>query len=179
MSTLSVTVTPLELPLVHPFRIARGEELVSDTAIVRVRSDGRTGIGEATPIERYGESVRSVVRFFETYRPTSDDPYRLETLLSDDIPPSARAGFDIALHDLIGKDLGKPLYELFGLDPQSTPVTSFTIGIATPEETLTKVAETDGHMVLKVKVGAGTIDEQVEIVRLIRERFSGTLRLDA
>jgi L-alanine-DL-glutamate epimerase-like enolase superfamily enzyme len=177
--TLSVAVTPLELPLVHPFRIARAEELVADTAIVRIESDGRTGIGEATPIERYGESVDSVVRFFERYRPATGDPYHLETLLVDEIPPSARAGLDVALHDWIGKDLGKPLYALFGLDPRNTPVTSFTIGIATPEETLAKVAETGDHSVLKVKIGAGSIDEQVEIVRLIRERFSGTLRLDA
>ena len=73
----------------------------------------------------------------------------------------------------------RALYALFGLDPRNTPVTSFTIGIATPEETLAKVAETGDHSVLKVKIGAGSIDEQVEIVRLIRERFSGTLRLDA
>jgi L-Ala-D/L-Glu epimerase len=176
---LSIAVTPLELPLVHPFKIARGEELVASTAVVHVDANGRSGIGEATPIERYGESVASVVAFFDRYQPISSDPYDLETLLDDAIPPSARAGFDIALHDLIGKDLGKPLYALFGLDPQRTPVTSFTIGIATPDETLAKVAETGDHSVLKLKIGAGSADDQVEIVRLVRERFSGTLRLDA
>jgi L-Ala-D/L-Glu epimerase len=176
---LSIAVTPLELPLVHPFKIARGEELVADTAIVRVSSDGRSGIGEATPVARYGESVDSVCRFFEGFRPAVDDPYRLETLLDDSIPLAARAGFDIALYDLIGKDLGKPLYALFGLDPGRTPVTSFTIGIARPQETLAKVAETAGHSVLKLKLGDGSSDDQVEIVRLVRERFSGTLRIDA
>jgi L-alanine-DL-glutamate epimerase-like enolase superfamily enzyme len=177
--TLSVTVEPLELPLVHPFKIARSEETVARTAVVRVGADGREGIGEATPISRYGESVESVLAFFEDYKPATSDPYELETLLDERIPPAARAGFDIALHDWIGKDLGKPLYALFGLDPKSTPITSFTIGIATPDETLAKVAETGDHPVLKLKIGAGPLDGQVEIVRLVRERFSGTLRLDA
>jgi L-alanine-DL-glutamate epimerase-like enolase superfamily enzyme len=179
VQTLSVTATPLELPLVHPFKIARGEELLARTAIVRVDAGGSSGIGEATPISRYGESVDNVVSFFRDFTPDANDPYLLETLLDERIPPAARAGLDIALHDWIGKDLGKPLYALFGLDRDRTPVTSFTIGIATPDETLAKVAETGDHPVLKLKLGAGSLDDQVEIIRLVRERFSGTLRLDA
>src|SRR6516165_2024323 len=138
---LSVSVTPIELPLVHPFRIARGEERVAQTAIVRVRVDEREGIGEAAPIERYGESVESVAAYFASHRLASDDPHRLEDLLHARVPPAARAGLDLALHDLIGKELGKPLYALLGLDPLATPVTSFTIGIADRDETLQKVAE--------------------------------------
>jgi L-alanine-DL-glutamate epimerase-like enolase superfamily enzyme len=176
---LSIALTPLELPLVHPFKIARSEERVARTAVVRVDAGSLSGIGEATPISRYGESVDTVVAFFKSYTPKSGDPYELETLLDDNIPPAARAGFDVALHDCIGKDLGKPLYALFGLDPRRTPVTSFTIGIASPDETLAKVAETCDHPILKLKIGAGSLDDQVEIVRLVRERFSGTLRLDA
>jgi L-alanine-DL-glutamate epimerase-like enolase superfamily enzyme len=176
---LSVAVTPLELPLVHPFKIARGEELVARSAIVRIEADGRYGIGEATPIERYGESVESVVAYFESHRLAADDPYRLETLLHSGIPASARAALDIALHDLIGKDLGKPLYALLGLDPSATPVTSFTIGIADPATTLRKLAEVSGHPVLKIKLGVGTPSEQVETIASIRNAYAGTLRIDA
>jgi L-alanine-DL-glutamate epimerase-like enolase superfamily enzyme len=176
---LSVAVTPLELPLVHPFKIARGEELVARSAIVRIEADGRDGIGEATPIERYGESVESVVAYFASHRLAADDPYRLETLLHSGIPASARAGLDIALHDLIGRELGKPLYALFGLDPAATPVTSFTIGIADPATTLRKLAEVSGHPILKVKLGIGTPSEQVETIASIRNRYAGTLRIDA
>ena len=83
---LSVSVTPIELPLVHPFRIARGEERVAQTAIVRVRVDEREGIGEAAPIERYGESVESVAAYFASHRLASDDPHRLEDLLHARVP---------------------------------------------------------------------------------------------
>ena len=176
---LSVAVTPLELPLVHPFKIARGEESIARSAIVRIESDGRDGIGEATPIERYGESVESVIAYFSSHSLAADDPYRLEALLHSGIPASARAGLDIALHDLIGKELGKPLYALLGLDPLRTPVTSFTIGIADPQTTLRKLAEVGDHPVLKIKLGIGTPSEQVETIASIRARYGGTLRIDA
>jgi L-Ala-D/L-Glu epimerase len=179
MTSLSASVSTLDLALVHPFKIARGEETVTRSALVRVRSDGREGLGEATPIERYGESVESVVEYFATHPLASNDPYRLEALLHDGVPAAARAGLDIALHDLIGKELGKPLYALFGLDPALTPVTSFTVGIADPETTLRKVAEIGDHPILKVKLGTGTSREQVETIALIRERYRGTIRIDA
>ena len=60
MKKLSVSVTPLELPLVHPFKIARGEELVASTAIVRVRCGELEGIGEAAPIERSVSALASL-----------------------------------------------------------------------------------------------------------------------
>lgn len=179
MPDLSLSVTPLELPLVHPFAIARGEETVARTAILRVTDGSVEGIGEAAPIERYGESVESVVAYFRDHPPSERNPYRLETLLHAGIAPAARCGLDLALHDFIGKDLGKPLYELFGLDPSRTPVTSFTIGIASPEQTLQKVAQAGDHPILKIKLGRGTAAEQVETIALIRERFSGTIRIDA
>jgi L-Ala-D/L-Glu epimerase / N-acetyl-D-glutamate racemase len=179
MSRLSISVTPLELPLVHPFRIARGEELVASTAIVRVRCGEREGIGEAAPIDRYGESVESVAAYYAQHEPADRDPYHLQALLHAGIPAAARCGLDLALHDLIGKDLGKPLYALLGLDPSLTPVTSFTIGIADPETTLRKVAEVEDHPILKIKLGAGPASDQVEAIAAIRSRYSGALRIDA
>ncbi|MGB8519879.1 MAG: dipeptide epimerase [Candidatus Tumulicola sp.] len=179
MPRLSLSVEPLELPLVHPFKIARGEETVARTALVRVRWGELEGVGEAAPVDRYGESVESVAAYFRDNPISGDDPYRLEALLHAGIPPAARSGLDLALHDLIGKDLGKPLYDLFGLDPALTPVTSFTIGIADPETTLRKVAEVGEHPILKIKLGSGTIAEQIETIAAIRTRYRGAIRIDA
>jgi L-alanine-DL-glutamate epimerase-like enolase superfamily enzyme len=179
MSSLSISVCAMELPLVHVFKIARGEEAIARTAVVRVRAGDLEGIGEATPIERYGESVESVIGYFRTHPLACDDPFRLESLLRAEIPAAARAGLDLALHDLIGKELGKPLYALLGLDPSRAPLTSFTIGIADPQMMLRKVDEAAHYPILKVKLGAGTLSEQVEIVAAIRGRYGGALRLDA
>lgn len=179
MSALEIAATPLEMPLVHVFKIARGEEAVARTAIVRVRSDEGDGIGEAAPVSRYDESVESVVAFFSSYRPRANDPFLLQRLLDPEIPPAARAGLDMALHDCIGKALGKPLYALFGLDPSLTPPTSFTIGIADPQTTLDKVAEAAHFPILKIKLGSGTLDEQLATIASIRSRYTGALRIDA
>lgn len=177
---LSLRVEIVELPLVHPFKIARGDaETVTHSAIVRLGHNGIEGVGEATPIERYGESVESVAAYFQSHRLASEDPYRLETLLHAGIPAAARAGLDLALHDLIGKELGKPLYALLGLDPARTPQTSRTIGIADRQKTMEKVAEVADAPILKVKLGVGTPAEQIETIEAIRSRYRGTIRIDA
>jgi L-alanine-DL-glutamate epimerase-like enolase superfamily enzyme len=172
---VQLSVAELALPLVHTFTIARGSESVAHTALFRLSCDGRQGLGEAAPIPRYGESVASTLAYYEAHPPAGDDPFALETLL-DGIPPAARCGLDIALHDLIGKILGRPLYQLFGLDPGATPVTSFTIGLDAPEATLAKVDEVREHPILKIKLGGGA---DVETLAAIRAHYGGTIRIDA
>jgi L-alanine-DL-glutamate epimerase-like enolase superfamily enzyme len=179
MASATLTTSTLELPLKHPFRIARGETSVARTALLRLNWNGLEGLGEAVPLARYDESVQSVREYFAAHAPQIADPYRLEDILGGDMPPAARCGLDLALHDLIGKDLGKPLYELLGVDPGKTPLTSFTIGIADPETTIAKVDEIRDHPVMKVKLGGGSVDEEIAMMELIRSRYTGTIRIDA
>ncbi len=177
--SLSLSLSTLELPLVHPFTIARGTEEVARTAVFRLEWNGLEGLGETVPIPRYNESVQSVLAYFNEHALRADDPYLLDELLHEGIPPAARCGLDIALHDLIGKDCGKPLYRLFGLDPRKTPLTSFTIGIGDPETTMRKVAEIGDHPVMKVKLGLGNDEQEVATIEMIRSKYTGTIRLDA
>jgi L-alanine-DL-glutamate epimerase-like enolase superfamily enzyme len=174
VTPISLAVEPLNLPLVHPFTITRSSESVARTAAVRLRWNGLEGLGESSPTPRYVESVDSVKAGLEALD-LGSDPYALEALL-DDLPPAQRCGLDIALHDLIGKDVDRPLWRLLGLDPSRTPQTSFTIGIASPEETLAKVREVGSHPVIKVKLGKGAELETLEAIRAI---YSGTIRVDA
>jgi len=171
-----LSIESLTLPLVHTFTIARGSETVAQTALFRVAHDGLEGLGEAAPIERYDESVSSVQAYYASHALRGDDPFALESIL-DGIPPGARCGLDVALHDLIGKMLGRPLWQLFGLDRDATPVTSFTIGIDTPEAMLEKVEEVRDHPTIKVKLGGGNDD--IAIVAAIRSRYTGAVRVDA
>ena len=176
--TLTLRLSELELRLVHPFKITRSEESIARTVLFRLRWRDIEAVGESSPTPRYVESLQSIRAWYEQHPLHSQIPYRLETLL-DGIPPAARCGLDVALHDLIGKDVGKPLYELLGLEPLNTPQTSFTVGIADRSLTLQKVAEIGDHPVMKVKLGLGTPQEQVETIALIRSRYSGTIRIDA
>ena len=88
---------------------------------------------------------------------------------------AARAAVDIALHDLWGRQLGRPLYQLFGLNPQRIPPTSFTIAIDEPE-LMAERARQANLPVIKIKLGSN-IDEA--IVSAIRQATAARLRVDA
>ncbi len=176
---LRLSVTPLELPLVHPFTIARGTETVARTAVFHLACGEHQGLGEAAAIARYHESADTVIAYFNEHPLRSGDPFLLDVLLAPEIPPAARSGLDIALHDLIGHICGQPLYRLLGLDPQATPLTSFTIGIGDADTTMRKVAEIGDHPVLKVKLGSGDARAEVATMELIRSKYTGTIRVDA
>ncbi|HZW53397.1 MAG TPA: dipeptide epimerase [Candidatus Elarobacter sp.] len=174
MTPIRLAVEPLELPLRHAFTIARSSQIAARTLIVRLRWNGLEGLGESAPIARYDESVDSAAAGLKSLE-LGDDPYAFERLL-DGLTPAQMCGLDIALHDLVGKDLSRPLWRLLGLDPARTPRTSFTIGIASPEETLAKVREVGTHPVIKVKLGKGA---ELETLEAIRSVYSGAIRVDA
>ncbi len=114
-------------------------------------------------------------------RSCAGDPWRIGTLLAGSFRAvgecyAARAALDIALHDWIGKKLGLPLHRLLGLDAQAAPITSFSIGIDTPEVTKRKVREAAAFPVLKVKVGRDGDEATIEAVRSVTDK---PLRVDA
>ncbi|HMH55251.1 MAG TPA: hypothetical protein VK535_03235, partial [Gemmatimonadales bacterium] len=121
---LRMDVEFLELRTKHPFIIARGGQSDNRTAWVRLTDqDGHEGWGEAAPSKFYGEtadSVAAALKFYGSALP--EDPFNLEdaegrwaTMLRGNA--AARAALSAALHDLVGKRLGVPLYRLWGLDP--------------------------------------------------------------
>jgi L-alanine-DL-glutamate epimerase-like enolase superfamily enzyme len=170
----------------NPFVIARGGD--TEYRVVRITvtaPDGTTGWGEAAPSKFYGETADTVVQVLpilaDAIQYTSGWSLEaMEHALARVIRfnGSARAGVSAALHDLVGKQLGVPLYKLWGLDPTASPPTSFTIGIAPDEETLRqRVADAEQYPILKIKLGSSW-DER--IVRLVRELAPNkVLRVDA
>src|SRR5581483_8761976 len=91
---------------------------------------------------------------------------------------AAKASVDIALHDWIGKKLGAPWFRLWGLDPAKAPVTSFTIGIDTPDVVRTKTREAAEYRILKVKLGRGVETDRAMILA-IREVTDKPITVDA
>ncbi len=180
--TPALTWSVVELRLRHLFTIARGSRSVVPTVIVRLSAGGVTGLGEASPLARYGESVESVARFLATAGKELDgDPTNIDGLL-DRIDrlgtgnPSARAAVDIALHDWAGKRRGVPLWKYFGIPVPDAPPSSMTIGIDTPAGIVGKVREAGAFAVLKVKVGAPGDRELIDAVRSVTSK---PLRVDA
>lgn len=173
----------IELKTRHPFIIARGSQDMYRTVAIRVVDrDGLEGWGEAAPQRFYGETPETVLAALQTYATAlpekafhlEDAEARFEALLSGN--NSARAGLSAALHDLVGKRMGQPVHRLFGLDPSRCPMSTFTIGIDTPERMRMKVAEAEAYPILKIKLGTS---DDLGILRAIREATSKEIRVDA
>ncbi|HET8655930.1 MAG TPA: dipeptide epimerase [Longimicrobiaceae bacterium] len=179
----------LDLRTRHAFSIARLAAPASRRSLwVRLRDEeGREGWGEAAANPYYGETAETVVAVLERLRPVVEriegegvfELERIEAEIAVTIGrnPAARAAISAALHDLVGKRLGVPVWRLLGLDPAAAPRSSFTIGIDEPEVMREKVREAAGFPVLKIKVGTPR-DE--EVLRLIRDEApEKVVRVDA
>ena len=179
---MKLTFKTIDLHLRHPFTITRGSSVIDPVVVVELEHEGLVGLGEAAPSSRYGETIETVKHFlarlelhsFESPHNVQQIHAYLETLSSGDY--SAKAAVDIAVWDWIGKKLRAPLYNIWGVDREATPRTSFTIGIDTPEMTAQKVREAEGYPILKIKLG-GENDEAT--MRTIRGLTQKTLRVDA
>jgi L-alanine-DL-glutamate epimerase-like enolase superfamily enzyme len=92
---------------------------------------------------------------------------------------AAKASIDIALHDLYGKLQGQPLWQIWDIDPQATPCTSYTIGYdASDSIVLLKVREADWAKILKVKLGREE-QEDKRMITLIRSLTDKPIYVDA
>ena len=173
----------LRLHLRHTWTTTMSSSEYRDTLELRFTREGTTGVGAGAPIVRYQENAADGKRALASVEPLarSADPWRLESFLGDAFRGlegqyAARAALDIALHDWAGKRLGIPVYRLLGLDPAEAPLTTFSIGIDTPELTRQKVREAAEFPVLKIKVGLDSDEATIDAVRSVTGK---PLRVDA
>src|SRR5687767_3610593 len=125
-----------DLPLAHVFTISRGSISVQETLVVELSQDGMSGYGEATTNDYYGFTLENMAAALKAIEPrlnatTLEDPAELW----DDLYPAlkdnpfAHCALDQAACDLWGKLSGAPVYKLWGLSAEKTPLTDYTIGI--------------------------------------------------
>jgi len=168
---VEVEARVVRLQLAETFVIARDATDYADVVHVSVSHEGVTGIGEAAPIDRYGESVESAKAFVEEHAALiGDDPFALEDigerLAAAPHEQAAKAAIDGALHDLQGKLLGVPVFQLLGL-PRSGPPTSWTVWLGDPDDMARRAEKAAAYRRLKLKLGGGdSLD--VERVRAVR-----------
>jgi L-alanine-DL-glutamate epimerase-like enolase superfamily enzyme len=176
VTSMTLKYKPYELQLKHVFTLASGSRTTTPVVLTEIEYDGIIGYGEASMPPYLGESYETVLKFLSQVRMEQfSDPFLMEDILLyiDNISPgnyAAKASVDIALHDLVGKLVGRPWFRLWGLDPAKTPYTSFTIGIDTPEVVKQKVAEAEPYKVLKVKLGLGNDREMIETIRTVSNK---------
>jgi L-alanine-DL-glutamate epimerase-like enolase superfamily enzyme len=184
---LNTSFERVSLSLDRPFEISRGTTESVENIVVRIDDGEYTGLGAAAPSDYYGETTATVEGLLPDLLASveqADDPLNrsaiereLNTHVGDN--PAAKAAVSIALHDLVAKRLDLPLYRLFGLDPEQSVTSSFTIGLADPDEMAEKAQEAvdAGYSVLKTKLGT---DHDADIVAAVREAApNARIRVDA
>lgn len=180
-----------DLRLAHRWTIARGLEPGGEGGTTAFQvvfleladKDGVVGIGEAAPSTRYGETADETVAFLEHV-----NPYQLSFTdvagslkYAAGVAPghfAAKGALDMALLDGAARLSGKPLHTHLGLGfAENKHVTSFSIGIDSPDMIRQKAAEAEVYPVLKLKVGS---PQDRENLAALREVAPGkTVRVDA
>ena len=174
--------TSYNLELKHPFAIAKFSRTSTPILLLKLRYENYEGYGEASMVPYMGESHESAANFLQKIEWNRfKAPFNFGEILEylDSVAPghpAVKAAIDIALNDLNGKILNKSCAEIYGADPSKMPVTSYTIGIDTPEVTREKIADAKDFNVLKIKLGR---DNDKELINTIRSMTDLPLYVDA
>lgn len=176
----------VEMALREPYTIAY--ETVSSATNVFVRIDtssGVTGYGCAAPDPNVtGETCESVLQGISDANDAllGADPVRVVRVVERvksqlTGQPGAIAALDMALHDILGKVAGLPLWRLLGGFRRCFK-TSITIGILPVAETIAQAQRhvAGGFRALKIK-GGKEVETDIERVRRVRETVGKSIEL--
>jgi L-alanine-DL-glutamate epimerase-like enolase superfamily enzyme len=172
---MKLTCRLFDLELVHPWKIARGAGTSTYPVLLVELHDGSglVGLGESAPTNRYGESVASGQAFLERVDAQQlsfgDVPGSMRYL--DSVAPgemSAKCAVNIALLDGAARLAGRAIFDHLGLGfREGHHVTSFSIGIDSPEVIRQKVLAAQHYLVLKLKVGVPGDPENFAALRSV------------
>lgn len=178
---MQLSLKKFTLPLRHTFSISRESHDFQDALVVCLSIDNHTGYGEATSNPYYGITVESMIQEIEgiQHEITNflfSEPEGFHTFLTQKgLTNFAICALDLAAHDLYGKLLGKPLYEIWNTNITSYPTTNYTIGLDSIEKMVAKMKETPWP-IYKIKLGT---DNDVAIIKELRRHTDAIFRIDA
>jgi L-alanine-DL-glutamate epimerase-like enolase superfamily enzyme len=183
----SLEAFALRYPMTGHFKFFTGPHGAKGRASVLVKittSDGLVGWGQSVPIARWSyetlETVALVLREYFGPALIGHDAQDLEgahALMGRAIAngfssgmPIARAGIDLALHDLAGKRAGKSVAALWGREPGGPLRLSWTVNPRSLDDTEGLVAEgrRRGYRDFNIKVAPDPVFD-VELARQVRE----------
>jgi o-succinylbenzoate synthase len=173
------------LPMRHRFEAAHGALDDREGILVQlVSDDGLVGTGEASPMASIGGGrVEDVEALLDGLGAHLLEGGPLAALPLDG--PGVRAlrcALDVALLDLEGRRVGRSIAALLDESPAERVRVNAVIGGGTPDDVARFGAEARGagYEVLKLKVGVGSLDEDIARVRALRDATSAaTVRVDA
>jgi o-succinylbenzoate synthase len=169
--------------LTSPLETAAGRIERREGFLVFVEYQGTNGVGEATPLPGWTESLSECRTALGRAAQIAEELDWGIALTKTDAP-AARHGLALALAEARARAGNQPLYRYLDEDRfvTSVPVNE-TIGDQPPDATADAAARAveDGFAALKVKVGARPLATDVERLRTVRDRVGDgvDLRVDA
>jgi L-alanine-DL-glutamate epimerase-like enolase superfamily enzyme len=158
-----IEIFPIRLPLREPFVVSYATAIDIPAVLVRVTArDGQTGWGEATPDQNVtGETWQSTIAMLDLApvmlgRDARDREGAVRTMDARvEGVPAAKAAIDIALHDLVARSAGLPLWALLGGKSKEHLTISRVVSIKAPEQMAADAQHhvRDGFETVKLKVG--------------------------
>jgi L-alanine-DL-glutamate epimerase-like enolase superfamily enzyme len=180
---MKLSYAPYSLQFKHPFGLAYGTRTTTEVVYVKLEYNGLVGYGEAALPPYLGETQTSVIAFLKKSAIVLKDfklPFLMEEVINEidaiaENNNAAKACIDIALHDLLGKYLNKPVYALLGLEKPQPKNTSVTISIGELNLIPEKLRELEEYKILKIKLGN---KNDIEIIECIRANTDKPLVVD-
>ncbi|WP_394350861.1 o-succinylbenzoate synthase [Halobacterium sp. CBA1126] len=167
-------IRPFALELAQPLETARGT--IDERRGFLFAREG--GLGEATPLPGWTEPYETCERALDA---ADDADNWHDALDACEDAPAARHAVSLAQLDSEARDANVSLAEYLAEDSAESVPVNATVGDGSPAETAAearRAAET-GFETVKVKVGARSVEEDVERLQRVRETTDATLRADA
>jgi L-Ala-D/L-Glu epimerase len=172
-----IEVIPYSLPFREPYVTARGELRERQLILVRIRGEGLEGLGETAALSlRGGVGIEKIAteireRCWPALLDGGVDPARIWSAIARcrnrGASAQALAAVDIAVHDLVGRATGDPVWRLLGAREANPVVCNATLPAANPAATrkLAEEWQSQGFRTFKLKVGLAGDVTQVATVR--------------
>jgi len=191
MKITKIECIPVSLKFAKPMKMGGGTAVCADAVVVKIHTDeGITGICETGDTSPWymGESQDSIMyninNVFGPQVLLGEDPFNIDQIVAGmdkaaKVNNQAKAVIDYALHDIMGKALGVPVYKLLGGLSNEKVALAFVMSSGTAEEvgdegrSLVKA----GFKALKLKVGTKSIEEDLEMVGALREAVGNDIKI--
>jgi L-alanine-DL-glutamate epimerase-like enolase superfamily enzyme len=194
MKITRIETIPIRVPIKPELAIKSGRggsHSVSPFLLVKIHTDdGLLGLGEVSCTPRWsGEDQVTAAHFIDTYFAPlligeslgeTADIERLTTKYTFPVAGNlfTKAGVEMALWDLLGKSLGKPVYDLLGGKVREFIPTKWSVSGVAPDKAseIARWAISQGFSAMKVKVG---IDPEGDVARVqaVRETIGDQIKL--
>jgi L-alanine-DL-glutamate epimerase-like enolase superfamily enzyme len=191
MKITRIECIPLSIEFVKPIVMSGGAVNWAHSVLLKLHTDeGITGIAECGDTSTWymGESQESILHNVgNIYGPQvllGEDPFKIETIIArmDRIVYRnyhSKALVDYALHDLVAKAMGVPLYQYLGGRANERIELAYVMSSGTPKEVADSARKlvSVGYRGLKLKVGHNIIEEDVEMVAEVRRAVGSSVNI--